>query len=148
MKLVLSLVLLWVSVWSPPGEKERVITYEGQEVNTTYSVSSNFIGTYKGKKSGYLMLNEDGTGLYKYDIFGFAPKGCKNEPIQLEWGFLLNKEGGVVKFDREYGYSYPILFKSTGETSFQGCRESVLLDFLLEYKDGSLGVSSSDNWKK
>jgi len=62
--------------------------------------------------------------------------------------FLINKEGGVVKFDREYGYSYPILLNSTGETSFQGCREAVLLDFLLEYKDGSLGVSSSDNWKK
>ena len=94
------------------------------------------------------MLNEDGTGFYKYDIFGFAPQGCKNEPILIEWGFLINEEGEVVKFDREYGYSYPILFKSTGESSFQGCREPVLLDFLLEYKDGSLGVSSSDNWKK
>mgnify|MGYP005995717795 CR=1 FL=1 len=148
MKLVLSLVLLCLGNWSPSGEKERIITYEGQEVNTTFDVSSNFIGTYKGNKTGYLMLNEDGTGLYKYDIFGFAPKGCKNEPIQLEWGFLVSKEGDVVKFEREYGHSYPILLKSIGETSFQGCRESVLLDFLLEYKDGSLGVSSSDNWKK
>jgi len=148
MKLVLSFILLWLCTWSPSGEKERIITYEGQEVNTTYDVTSSFFGTYQGNKSGYLMLNEDGTGLYKYDIFGFAPKGCKNEPIQLEWGFLLSKEGDIVKFDREYGYSYPILLNSTGETSFQGCREAVLLDFLLEYKDGSLGVSSSDNWKK
>ncbi len=94
------------------------------------------------------MLNEDGSGLYKYDIFGFAPKSCKNQPIQIEWGFLLNKEGGMVKLDREYGYSYPVLLRSVGTTSFQGCREPVLLDFLLEYKDGSLGVSSSDNWGK
>ena len=148
MKSSLTLVFLWLCTWNPSGEKDRTITYEGQEINTTFEVSSKFIGTYKGNKSGFLMLNEDGTGLYKYDIFGFAPKSCKNQPIQIEWGFLLRKEGGIVKFDREYGNSYPILLKSTSETSFQGCRESVLLDFILEYKDGSLGVSSSDNWKK
>jgi hypothetical protein len=148
MKIILIISLLYFGAWSNPNEKERTITYEGQEVHTTYGVSSSFIGTYKGNKTGYLMLNEDGTGLYKYDIFGFAPKSCKNQPIQIEWGFLLKKEGGTVKFDREYGFSYPILLKSTSDTSFQGCRESVLLDFILEYEDGSLGVSSSDNWKK
>lgn len=148
MKSVLTLVLLLLSIWNPSGEKDRIIIYEGQEVNTTFDVPTKFLGSYKGNKSGYLLLNEDGTGLYKYDIFGFAPKSCKNQPIQFEWGFLLEKKGGIVKFEREYGYSYPILLNSTGETNFQGCREKVLLDFLLEYKDGSLGVSSSDNWEK
>lgn len=148
MKIILTISLLWISTWSNSGEKDRIIIYDGQEVNTTYDVPEKFIGSYKGNKSGYMMLNEDGTGLYKYDIFGFAPKSCKNQPIQIEWGFLLSKEGNIVKFDREYGYSYPILLNSKGTTSFQGCREKVLLDFILEYKDGSLGVSSSDNWKK
>jgi len=147
MKLIF-ISLLWLSTWNPNGEKDRIITYEGQEVNTTFDVEVRFIGTYSGNKTGYLQLNEDGTGLYKYDIFGFAPQNCKNQVIQIEWGFLRNTEGGIVKFEREYGYSYPILLKSIGETSFQGCREPILLDFLLEYKDGSLGVSSSDNWKK
>ena len=147
MKIILTITLFWFSMWSS-NEKERTIKYEGQEVNTTFDVSNKFIGIYKGNKSGYLMINENGSGLYKYDIFGFAPKSCENQPIQIEWGFLLDKKGGIVKFDREYGYSYPILFKSVGATSFQGCREPVLLDFLLEYKDSSLGISSSDNWKK
>ena len=141
-------LLAFILLFSPVNDKVRYFTYEGQEIKTTFQVSGSFVGEYKGRKTGFLILNEDGTGSYKYDVFGFAPASCKNQPIQIEWGFLLNKEDEIVKFDREYGYSYPILLKSTGETSFKGCREEVLLDFVLEYKDGSLGISSSDDWKK
>lgn len=130
------------------NDKIRVITYEGQPIQTTYGVPTNFIGLYKGRKSGYLQLNEDGTGVYNYDIFGFAAASCKNQPIKMEWGFMVDENKAILKFKREYGYSYPILLKSTIETSFKGCRDNVLLDFILEYKDGSLGVSSSDDWKK
>ncbi|MDH5475044.1 MAG: hypothetical protein OEX22_05075, partial [Cyclobacteriaceae bacterium] len=80
--------------------------------------------------------------------FGFAPASCKNQPIKIEWGFMLDKNNEILKFEREYGFSYPILLKSVGDTSFKGCRDQVLLDFILEYKDGTLGVSSSDDWKK
>lgn len=144
----LSIILSFLVALFISNDKIRVIHYEGQDINTTYAVSEDFLGEYKGRKSGYLILNEDGTGLYKYDIFGFAPASCKNQPIKIEWGFMIDKNNEILKFDREYGFSYPILLKSIGETSFKGCRDEVLLDFILEYKDGSLGVSSSDDWKK
>lgn len=139
------IVCLWVS---PANDKIRYITYRNQEVKTTFDTSAKFIGEYKGKKSGYLILNEDGSGIYNYDIFGFAPESCKKQPITVEWGFMLDENDKILKFEREYGYSYPVLLKSTGTISFKGCRDQVLLDFIMEYKDGSLGVSSSDDWKK
>ena len=129
-------------------EKTRVFEYNGSKVNTTYDVDAKFYGTYEGRKTGYLILNKDGTGTYNYDVFGFAPVSCKKEAIQIEWGFLLKDDGSIVAFNREYGKSLPILFKSVSETKFQGCKTEILLDFIMEYKDGKLGVSSSDDWTK
>lgn len=139
------IVCLWVS---PANDKIRYINYRNQEVKTTFDTPAKFIGEYKGKKTGYLILNEDGSGIYNYDIFGFAPVSCKKQPITVEWGFMLDENDKILKFEREYGCSYPVLLKSTGTSSFKGCRDQVLLDFIMEYKDGSLGVSSSDDWKK
>ena len=146
MKLLLSILLMYISIGT--NEKVRIITYEGQKITTTYDVADSFMGIYKGKKTGYLELKSDGSGTYKYDMFGFAQASCINQPIKIEWGFMLDKNNEILKFDREYGYSYPVLLKSIGDTSFKGCRDEVLLDFILEYKDGSLGISSSDDWKK
>jgi hypothetical protein len=129
-------------------EKTRYFEYNGSKVNTTYDVDGKFYGTYKGRKTGFLTLNENGTGIYSYDVFGFAPVTCKKGAIQIEWGFLLKDNGSIVTFNREYGKSYPILLKSTSETKFQGCKTEILLDFIMEYKDGKLGVSSSDDWTK
>jgi hypothetical protein len=136
------LVLLFSS------EKTRYFQYNGSKVNTTFDVDAKFYGTYKGRKTGYLTLNNDGTGIYNYDVFGFAPVSCKKGAIDIEWGFLLKDDGSIVTFNREYGKSHPILLKSTSETKFQGCKTEILLDFIMEYKDGKLGVSSSDDWIK
>jgi hypothetical protein len=125
----------------------RIIIYRGEEYKTTISVAQNFIGTYKGRKAGYLELKSDGTGTYKYDIFGLAPASCKRTPITFEWGFLLDENNQIVKRKRDYGYSYPILFKSTSKTTFQGCRTDVMMDYIMD-KKGVLNVSSSDDWKK
>lgn len=130
------------------NDKTRIIEYNGKEVTTTYDVPERFIGEYAGRKTGFLQLNADGTGIYKYDVFGFAPSSCKKGEITIQWGFLIEEDGKIVSFDREYGKSYPILMKSTGETQFQGCRTPVMLDFIMEYKNGQLGVSSSDDWIK
>lgn len=130
------------------NDKTRIIEYNGKEVTTTYDVPEKFIGEYAGRKTGFLQLNADGTGIYKYDVFGFAPSSCKKGEIAIQWGFLIEEDGKIVSFDREYGKSYPILMKSTGETQFQGCRTPVMLDFIMEYKNGQLGVSSSDDWIK
>ncbi len=126
----------------------RIIEYNGSNVKTIYEVDPKFYGEYKGRKSGFLTLNEDGTGEYRYDVFGFAPASCIRQTIDIEWGFLLDDNGEMVKFKREYGLSYPILLKSTGETKFQGCQKEIMLDFIMEYKNGQLGVSSSDDWIK
>ncbi|MEM1407075.1 MAG: hypothetical protein AAGG59_09895 [Bacteroidota bacterium] len=126
----------------------RNILYNGKEVRTTFNTANKFYGVYSGKKKGYLKLNKDGTGEYKYDVFGFAPADCKAEAIAIEWGFIVNESDEIVSFKREYGQSYPVLLKSTSTAKFQGCRREVILDFIMEYSDGSLGVSSSDDWKK
>ena len=96
-------------------DKERIISYQDTEYKTTYSVDNKFIGTYKGRKSGYLMLNADGTGEYKYDIFGYAPASCERKPISFIWGFILDKEGKMIAKKRDYGNSYPILLKKYRE---------------------------------
>lgn len=127
--------------------KNRVISYQGDSYNTTFDVPARFIGRYSGAKTGYLLLNSDGTGEYKYDIFGYAPPSCKKQTIPIEWGFILNEEGEPSRKKREYGYSYSVLFRSTGQTSFQGCRSEVMLDYILEKPDG-IHVSSSDDWRK
>lgn len=126
---------------------ERIISYRGDSYETTIEVESRFIGTYKGRKSGYLILNKDGTGTYKYDMFGMAPPTCKRIPITFEWGFLIDSTNTVISRKRSYGLSYPILLKSTSETTFQGCRTPVMMDYILD-KKGVLNVSSSDDWKK
>lgn len=129
------------------GEKDRIIVYYETEILTTYDVPEEFIGIYDGRKSGYLKLNPDGTGEYKYDIFGMAPASCERKPIEFKWGFILNKEGEITKNKRDYGFSYPILLESTGSNSFQGCRKPVMKDFILQ-KGETLHVSSSDDWEK
>jgi len=128
-------------------EKDRVIIYNETEYSTTYAVPNVFLGVYEGRKSGFLKLNADGTGEYKYDIFGYAPASCKRQAIAFIWGFLLDKDGNLSKNERDYGFSYPILLQSTGENSFQGCRTAVLKDFIL-IKGQTLHVSSSDDWQK
>lgn len=145
MKLICSILIVFVGL-SVNGENTKVIRYNGSDVKTTHEVPDQFYGLYKGRKTGYLNLNNDGTGKYNYDVFGFAPKTCKKDIIDMEWGFLLDDKNNIVSFKREYGESFPILMQSTGSTKFQGCRTEVLLDFIMVYKDGKIGVSSSDNW--
>lgn len=139
-------VLLFIA--SSMNDSIRIFEYQGQQVRTTFDVDEVFLGQYSGRKSGYLLLNNDGSGIYRYDIFGFAGTNCKSGEIKMEWGFLVNEEDQIVSFKREYGKSYPILMRATGINSFQGCREKIMLDFIMEYKDGQLGVSSSDDWIK
>lgn len=129
------------------GDKDRLILYKGTEIKTTFDVPVEFIGLYEGRKAGYLKLNPDGTGEYKYDIFGMAPPTCERTAIKLNWGFVLDKKGKIIKNKRDYGYSYPILLESTGSNSFQGCRTPVMKDFILK-RGNSFHISSSDDWQK
>lgn len=131
-----------------PEEKIREMVVEGNSVRTTFSPGSRFIGRYTGKKSGYLLLNADGTGEYCYDVFGIAPSHCKPGVILFEWGFLVDQENKLIRNKRDYGYSYPVLFISTSQISFQGCSKRVFVDYILEYSNGDLHVSSSDDWVK
>ena len=141
------LLIVLIIFFSPQGDKFRVIEYNGRKVKTTYRVEDRFMGTYKGRKTGFLELNSDGTGKYKYDVFAFTKPGCTDSPIEFEWGFLVDEGDSVVRFERDYGFSYPLLLKSVSETSFQGCRKTVMLDFIIE-QNKSLSISSSDDWEK
>ena len=140
--------LLLVAIFLFTDRDIRLFEYNGSSVKTIYEVDSKFYGEYSGRKTGFLKLNIDGSGEYRYDIFDFAPANCVKQTITLEWGFILNDNGKIVSFERDYGQSYPILLKSTGDTKFQGCQKEVLLDFIMEYKKGDLSVSSSDDWIK
>lgn len=141
------LSVLALSSETNAGEKDRIIIYKGTKINTTFEVPAEFLGVYEGRKTGYLQLNPDGSGVYKYDIFGMAPPSCERKPIQLKWGFILNEDGKIIKNKRDYGFSYPILLESTGSNSFQGCRTPVMKDFIL-LRGEALHVSSSDDWQK
>jgi hypothetical protein len=144
----MKLILLLFAVIFLSDDSFRLIEYNGSSVKTIFEVDEKFYGIYKGRKKGYLQLNQDGSGVYNYDVYGFAPVSCEKKPIQLEWGFLVKDEDHIVSFKREYGQSYPILLKSVSDIKFQGCQTEVLLDFIMEYKDGKMGVSSSDDWIK
>ena len=119
-----------------------------KEVKTTYQVDEKFYGVYTGRKNGHLKLNSDGTGAYLYDYQAFLPENCEKGEIPFDWGFILDEKGEIVKFERSYGYSYPIIYSCTGLNSFQGCTQTSLIDYLLVYKDGTITVSSSDDWHK
>ena len=148
MKVFVFLIICILSVNAYQGEnKTRVINYQGTDVNTTFDVPQEFIGFYRGRKTGYLELRADGTGEYKYDIFGLAPASCERKAIQFNWGLILDDNGEILKNKRDYGFSFPFLMESTGSNSFQGCRTPVMQDFILR-KGETLHISSSDDWEK
>ena len=138
----------FVPVFQDGHPPVTTFTVDGKEVKVTFSADRRYYGKYSGAKTGYLLLNEDGTGEYKYDYFGLAKPNCKPGPILFKWGFILDENNNIVKFERDYGYSVPIIYVCTGESAFQGCRKNVFVDYLLDLRDGSIEVSSSDDWKK
>lgn len=131
-----------------PDSLIRALKHNHHAIKTTFNVDDKFYGKYSGKKSGYLLLNKDGTGIYKYDSYLFLPENCDEEEITFLWGFLTDENGEIVKFERDYGLSYPILYSCNGESSFQGCSKTSMIDYLLVHKDGTIAVSSSDDWEK
>jgi hypothetical protein len=137
-----------IRVFQGDVPSQRIFNINGKEVRVTCSAEPRFFGKYSGTKTGYLLLNADGTGEYRYDHSGPSAAGCKPGPISFNWGFILDENNQIVKFEREYGYSIPIIFMSTGESGFQGCRKNFLVDYLLDRRDGTIEVSSSDDWKK
>jgi hypothetical protein len=145
--ILFSIWLSFFGIFSTASEKDRPISYNGTNYQTSYAAPAEFIGIYEGRKAGFLKLNADGTGEYKYDVFGYAPASCERKPIAFIWGFILDKDGNLLKNERDYGFSYPILLKSTGSNSFQGCRTEVLKEFILN-RGKTLHVSSSDDWQK
>lgn len=130
------------------GESIRIFWVDNNQIRVTSAVDEEFYGLYKGKKNGYLLLNRDGTGEYKYDIFGVAQEGCKEGTITFEWGCPVDSSNKTVRYRKSYGYSYPVILKCSGEICFQGCSKEYLLEFILDKNDGRLHVSSSDDWVK
>jgi len=125
----------------------RQLEYNGTTVNTTFEIDDIFYGKYQGNRKGYLQLNRDGSGVYKYDYVGLS-KGCPGELIEFNWGFALDENSEIIKAKRPYGYSYPIIYNCSGDNAFRNCTERVMVDYILVYDDGTITVSSSDDWKK
>ncbi len=144
---IISIVLLLLSLQINPSEKIRQLEYNGSKVKTTFAIHKKFLGTYKGRKKGFLKLNSDGSGVYKYD-FPLLSTACPGEDININWGFIVEDNGEIVRFKRKYGYSYPIIYNCSGENTFQGCTKRAMIDYLLEYDDGTITISSSDDWEK
>lgn len=127
--------------------RERLLHFDGSDVLTTYDVGTEFYGMYKGSKAGFLELRPDGTGTYRYD-YSALMKSCESTTIDFDWGFLLDDQGNVVRFERPYGYSYPIIYSCTGKNTFRNCTMTTMIDYIMVYKTGTINVSSSDDWKK
>ena len=129
------------------NEKTRQLDHNGSKVKTTFKIDKKFFGRYEGSKLGFLQLDDDGNGIYRYDYKGLGPD-CPGEEIQFRWGFILDDSNEIVKLERSYGYSYPIIYNCSGENAFQGCTKRTMVDFILVYKDGTITISSSDDWVK
>jgi hypothetical protein len=130
-----------------PNEKVRQLEYNGALVMTTFDIEHKFLGKYAGSKQGFLELSNDGSGMYQYDYSGLSPD-CPGDIIEFKWGFILDENGDILKFKRSYGYSYPIIYNCSGENAFQGCTKRAMIDYVLEYEDGTITISSSDDWIK
>lgn len=142
----LMVLLLLIGFMQNP-KKERLLNFDGSEVLTTYDIDNEFYGMYRGSKPGYLELRTDGTGTYRYD-YSALMKSCEGTGIDFDWGFLLDEHGKVVRFERPYGYSYPIIYSCTGKNTFRNCTLPTMIDYILVYNSGVITVSSSDDWKK
>jgi hypothetical protein len=129
------------------GTGIRQLEYNGAKVTTTFEIEDKFYGKYLGNKQGFLQLNADGSGIYKYDYTGLS-RSCDGELIEIRWGFVLDKNNEIVRAERPYGYSYPIIYNCSGVNAFKNCTERSMVDYILVYKDGSITISSSDDWKK
>ena len=142
-----SAIFILISLPFSPNEKVRQLEYNGAMVKTTFDVEHKFIGKYTGSKKGFLELNHDGNGVYQYDYSGLSPD-CPGETIEFKWGFIVDEQGEILKFERSYGYSYPIIYNCSGENAFQGCTKRTMIDYILEYDNGTITISSSDDWIK
>jgi hypothetical protein len=145
------LPLLWLlfsfQTDDPAGPQVKEFALNGRTVKVTHQVEQVFYGKYQGEKAGYLLLDKDGTGEYLYDI-QYPARDCATGIIHFEWGFLLDENNQVVRFERDYGYSYPVILYCTGENCFQSCRVEYMVEYILDKKQGRLEVSSSDDWVK
>ncbi|BDD03389.1 hypothetical protein [Aureibacter tunicatorum] len=139
------IIVLFLSAFKD-ASKTRTFNVNGKDVKVLIPNDAQFIGKYKGSKSGFLVLNADGTGEFKYD-YAYNENACPDKSFDIEWGLILESDGMPLKFEREYGYSYPVILKSQSGNHFEGCTEKILVDYLLVKKDG-VHVSSSDDWKK
>ena len=140
-------IFMLIYMWAGAQDKSRKLEHNGSKVNTTFEINDKFYGKYIGNKSGFLILNTDGSGIYQYDYPGISTD-CPGKQIEFLYGFILDENGEVVKFKRDYGYSYPIIYNCTSANTFQGCTKATMVDYILVYDDGTITVSSSDDWKK
>jgi hypothetical protein len=143
----LSVFFLGFIYFAGQSDVFRKLEFEGTQVNTTFKIDKKFYGKYQGNKKGFLQLNTDGSGIYSYDYAGLA-KSCNGELIEFTWGFVVDENNEIVRFERPYGYSYPVIYNCTGDNGFQGCTKRFMIDYILEYKNGTITISSSDDWKK
>ena len=146
MKILSSLILL-TCLQIIPSESTRLLEYNGSMVKTTFTIDKKFLGRYNGNKNGFLQLNDDGSGIYQYD-YPKLSSDCSGEDITFRWGFIVDENGEVLKFERSYGFSYPIIYNCSGENAFQGCTTRFMVDYILAYDDGTITISSSDDWEK
>lgn len=144
-------LLLMALVYGQPvklsSTQFRIFELNGRQVRVTHEAAPDFYGRYQGAKRGYLLLREDGTGEYLYDI-AMPSEGCRSGVIEFEWGFLLDENNEIVRFKRDYGFSYPIIYKCSGDNCFQGCRVDYFVDYIMDKQGKYLEVSSSDDWVK
>lgn len=144
---ILTFIFYLIITGYAQNEKIRPLEYNGTMVSTTYEIGDKFLGKYEGSKKGFLQLDEDGSGVYRYDYSGLS-RDCPGDQIELKWGFILDDSGEVVKLKKPYGFSYPIIYNCSGENAFQGCTKRTMVDFILVYDDGTITVSSSSDWIK
>lgn len=146
MKIVF-LAITVLSTFLQSNPQVRDLHHNGAVVKTTFLIDEKFYGKYQGSKEGFLLLNRDGSGMYNYDYAALS-KTCETAGIEIDWGFIVDEHNEVVRFERPYGFSYPIIYNCSGASAFRNCTQRTMIDYVLVYNDGTITISSSDDWKK
>jgi hypothetical protein len=107
------------------------------------------IGSYGTDKAtdGYLVLNENGKGTYRYPSFGFATKNCPVEDIQItSWGIRCTRNGKIEpnKYnDSEY---YSVVLVTNGK-KFEACITNAK-EVSAFFKNGKIIMGLDTQWGK
>lgn len=106
-------------------------------------------GTYGTSKTsdGYLILKEDGKGVYRYPASGFAVKNCPVSDIEvIAWGIRCDINGVILpkKYNENEYYSIVLV---ANEKRFEACNSNAK-EVSAFFINGKIIMGLDTQWEK